>query len=76
MATATGNAVLRAYNRAAKRFDKEPSLTATSQSAGFVIPDGQKRGKRKGFQVIVRMVRYDEELLKKKPESGGLLADF
>lgn len=74
MATATGDAVLRAYNRAAKKFDKDPDLVGTHESAGFIIPDGQKRGKRKGFQVFVRMVRYDEEKLKADPMSGGLLA--
>ena len=76
MATATGNAVLRAYNRAAKKFEKDPAIVSTHESAGFIIPDGQKRGKRKGFQVFVRVVRFDESMLKRKPESGGLLASL
>jgi hypothetical protein len=74
MTTATGNAVLRAYSKAVKKLDKDPLLLANLASAGFIIPNGQKRGQRKGYQVFVWVTRYSDELLKKKPLSGGLHA--
>jgi len=69
--TATGNAVLRAYNRAAKVVASE-KLLATRQSAGFIMPATMPNGE--GYQVFVQLVRFSEAKLKKTPISGGLLA--
>lgn len=71
MKTATGNSVIRAYNRSAKRI-KDSSLTSAATSAGFIIPDGQKRGEREGWQVFVKVIRFSEKKLKRNFESGGL----
>ena len=78
---ATGNAVLRAYSRAVKRITDE-ELLSTAQDAGF-IPDPHnpdawkaKKGKRKGYQVFVKLVKYDEELLEKEPLTGGLVGNL
>lgn len=69
---ATGNAVLRAYNRAVKvAFDD--GLLATSQSAGFIMPKGWQKGE--GYQVFVRVVRFSEKHLKDDMMTGGLLAN-
>ncbi len=73
MKTATGNSLLRAYSKALKTLQRDEAMTASTISAGFIIPNGQKRGKRKGFQVFVKVCCYSEELLKRKPDSGGLL---
>lgn len=67
--TATGNAVLRAYNKATKIVIKE-RLLATSQSGGFIMPKGWPKGE--GYQVFVRIVRFSEGHLKAEPLTGGL----
>lgn len=69
---ATGDRVLRAYAKVAKRI-QEDDCTKSSTSAGFIIPVDQPRGPKKGYQVFITLVKYDEALLKEKPESGGLL---
>lgn len=71
MKTATGNSVLRAYNKAVKKMQGE-NLLASAQSAGFIIPDGQKDG----YQVFVKVYKFSRALLKRKPLTGGLLAGF
>jgi hypothetical protein len=73
MKQATGNALLRAYSKAAKNLKRDATITSTETSAGFIIPIDQKRGHRTGYQVFVKMCRYSEELLKRKPITGGLL---
>lgn len=75
MKTATGNAVLRAYDKSVARLERDPKMTAAMTNAGFIIPNGQKRGDRTGYQVFVKIYRYSDELLKKKPLTGGLLAE-
>jgi hypothetical protein len=71
---ATGTRVLRAYARAAKRMlADENGYLRTSETAGYVIPPGQRRGARKGFAVIVAIAKYDEALGETQPGSGGLL---
>jgi hypothetical protein len=75
MKTATGNALLRAYSKAAQNLQRDEAMTASATSAGFIIPNGQKRGQRTGFQVFVKVCRYSEELLKRKPDTGGLLCE-
>lgn len=71
MKTATGNNLLRAYNRAAKRI-KDDNLTSAATSAGFIIPAGQKRGQRKGWQIFVMLIAYSDAKLAKNRCSGGL----
>lgn len=62
-----------AYRKSAHALTRDPKMTASMTSAGFTIPNGQKRGKKTGFQVFVKVARYSDELLKEKPLSGGLL---
>lgn len=71
--TATGNAVLRAYSRAVKTLQDNEYLVSASRTAGFVIPNGQKKGQREGYQVFVQVCKFSEKLLKTQPLSGGLL---
>jgi len=66
---ATDVTLARAYLRAARVFEKDPSVCSTEQDAGFVITD---RKPTKGFQVLVKVCRYDESLLARDPMSGGL----
>lgn len=75
MKTATGNALLRAYSKAVKNLQRDGKITASATSAGFIIPDGQKRGKRIGFQVFVNVCRFSDDLLRRKPYTGGLLCE-
>lgn len=72
MKTATMKSIRRAWDKAAGKFGKTSSINGTSVSAGFVLT--QEKKPRKGFQVFVRMVRYDEALLQRNPDSGGLFA--
>lgn len=71
--TATGNAVLKAYNLAAKKISKDKSLSSTETDAGFIIPDGQKGKRKDGYQVFVKVARFSEDLLINRPLTGGLL---
>lgn len=73
MKTATGNSVIKAYSRAVKNAEKD-GLTSSATCAGFIIPNGQKRGQKSGYQVFVKVIRYSDALLKKKPMTGGLHA--
>ena len=68
-------AVIRAYSKATKRLLADKELTATSESAGFIIRDGQKRGERTGIQVFVKVCRYSDRLLREQPMTGGLLCE-
>jgi hypothetical protein len=76
MKTATGNGLLRAYSRAAKNLIKDPGMAASAVSAGFIIPNGQKRGKKTGFQVFVKVCQFSEQRLKEKPKTGGLFCEI
>ncbi len=67
-----GFGLLRAYQKAARRLKRDSDMTAATVSAGMLIPKGQKRGKRKGYQIFVKVCRYSDELLKRKLETGGL----
>ena len=75
MITATGDRVLRAYNKAAKIATRceDKILTKVTVSAGFIIPAGQPRGPKEGWQVFVTLHRYSDQKLKDEPLSGGLL---
>lgn len=71
---ATGDSLLRAYGKAAKRFAEDPALCSTTIAAGFIIVPKDKRGEpAKGFQIFVKMCRYDESLLRRDSMTGGLL---
>lgn len=67
----------KALNYCRKRFnaDKALGLFALDRSAGFILPPRFLVGKcdRTGYQVFVRVARYDEKLLKLVPRTGGLL---
>lgn len=69
---ATGNAVLKAYSRAAKRIQEE-GIRSTSISAGFIIPASKRGEPKKGWQVFVSMEAWSELALEDVPESGGLV---
>lgn len=70
--TATGNSLLRAYNRAARKMaGSNGRLIATEESAGFIMPKDYDKGE--GWQIFVRCVRFSESKLRKDPNSGGLL---
>jgi hypothetical protein len=69
--TATGDALLRAYNRAVKKLIKNQDITSTVQSAGFIMPKGAPKGE--GYQVFVGVTQFSEEVLKEHPLSGGLI---
>lgn len=70
---ATGNSLLRAYSRAVRVIKQEgDGLLATSQDAGFIMPNGNPKGE--GYQVFVRVVRFSEDKLLRDISSGGLLA--
>lgn len=71
--TATGNAVLRAYARVAKNVEQDAGILESASSAGFILEPACRGELRHGYQVFVQMVRFDEGLLKKRPETGGLL---
>jgi hypothetical protein len=66
---ATGNSVLRAWDRAIGRIQMK-GVIASEVSAGFLMPLGEKG---KGYQVFVKVMKFDRALLKSDPESGGLL---
>lgn len=75
---ATGNSLLRAYSRAFKNFTDDTKfggipLIASETSAGFIITPGKRGEPKEGFQVFVRVCRYNESLLNRDTMSGGLL---
>lgn len=70
---ATGAAVHRAYSKSAKRIMNEPKTKSAETSAGFIIPDGQPKGPKKGYQVFVKVARFSEALLNSRPGTGGLI---
>lgn len=68
---ATGNSVLRAYNRAAKRI-KEDGIRGASTSAGFIVPKRKRGEPLRGWQVFVSIEAWSQVALEEVPESGGL----
>lgn len=62
----------KALARAVKNITKDPAMVATAHSAGYIFATKQRRGKRHGLQVFVKVCRYSDELLASNPESGGL----
>ena len=69
---ATGNAVLRAYNRAARRI-QEDGIWVASTSAGFIIPKRKRGEPKRGWQVFVSIEAWSQAALEEVPESGGLV---
>lgn len=72
---ATGDAVIRAYNRASLNMSADDGLLSTSVSAGYIVGPRDSDGDRTGYQVFVKVCRYSEALLKSQPETGGLLCE-
>jgi len=74
----TADKVLSTYNKAIRKLRKDPAMIAVEESIGFL--DGKTSwlmsGKAKGakMQVFIKVYRYSDDLLKKKPVSGGLFA--
>jgi hypothetical protein len=63
-----------ALAKANKTMKADAACGSASVDAGFIIPAGQPRGvPKKGFQVFVKVCRYDEALLASDPDSGGLV---
>lgn len=72
---ATGNQLLKAYSKTVKRIENDKSMLASQVSAGFIFSPGQKKGHKIGYQVFVKVCRYNDELLAKEPDSGGLVCE-
>lgn len=64
----------RAFKRALREMKAQKAALASESDAGFVIDRRNSRpaGETTGFQVFVRVCRYDEGLLADMPETGGL----
>lgn len=67
----TDESILEALDHAAEVLKKDPVVTSTEQTAGFILEDGSEQG----FQVFVKVYRYSQPLLQKSPLTGGLLAN-
>jgi hypothetical protein len=68
--------VLKALRKARRTIRFEPDLLATEHSAGFILPPKFLVKKhRVGWQVTVRLIRFDERLLEIFPETGGQLIE-
>ncbi len=76
MKKASGKTVCDALERALKGFKGDPNVIAVARDAGFLIPKGQPRGKRQGYQIFIKVIRFDEALLKKDKLTGGLLTNL
>lgn len=70
----TSTALLAAQDRALRRMREDPEMVSTETAAGTVLPVGRghRTGTRKGYMVFVKVCRFDERLLAKKPITGGL----
>ncbi len=71
----TEDSILAALKKAGAKMRKDPAITSTEQTAGFILPDGQTPGQCEGVQVFVKVYRYSQPLLKAEPLTGGLLAN-
>lgn len=80
-AEAKATEMQRAFNRAYRRI-KNDGLISSKQSAGFIDDPNdpgsmkKKKGKRHGYQVIVRLVKYSDERLAEDERTGGLHEEF
>ncbi len=61
----------KAWSLAINRLIEDGRLESASSDAGFIIEAGTKP--KTGFQVFVKVSRYDESLLRSHPVTGGLL---
>lgn len=68
----------RAFKRALKEIKSQEAALASESDAGFVIVKRNDRpaGETTGFQVFVRVCKYDEGLLVSMPETGGIVEDL
>lgn len=71
----TTHSIKRAYSAAVKKVQSHETIQESCYSAGFIIPDGQPKKSRKGFQVFIKVCRFDEKLLESHPLTGGLLVN-
>jgi len=58
-----------AQSRVLQKLDRSKKMTSCASSAGFTTGTAGRE-----YQVFVKAIRYDEQLLKRKPITGGLLA--
>ena len=70
MNTATCESVLKAWAKATKKLTKDKKMLACCASAGLLRHPAKRST---GFQVFVKVSRYDEALLRDQPLTGGLL---
>lgn len=73
MKNATGNSLLYAFSKAAKTISEDDDMLEIAKDAGMIIPNGQKKGSRTGWQVFVTISKWDEQLLKADRMTGGLV---
>lgn len=74
----TETTLRRAFKRALKEMKAQEAALASESDAGFVIVRRSDRpaGETTGFQVFVRVCKYDEGLLVGMPETGGLVENL
>ena len=74
----TETTLRRAFKRALREMKAQKAALASESDAGFVIDrrNGRPAGKTTGFQVFVRVCKYDEGLLVGMPETGGLVENL
>ena len=74
----TETTLRRAFKRALKEMKAQEAALASESDAGFVIVKRNDRpaGETTGFQVFVRVCKYDEGLLVGMPETGGLVENL
>lgn len=61
---------LKALETARARLQKQPEMSASMISAGFIYDDETKET---GVQIFVKVARFDARLLAADIETGGLL---
>jgi hypothetical protein len=72
----TANSVRRAYSKALKGIEQDGSLNSLCVSAGRIIPSGQRKGGRYGYEIFVTACRWSEELADEMPDTRGLICDM
>lgn len=70
----TPESLFRAYIKAANAV-YQGGTVASEVDAGIILPGRQEPGQRTGYQVFIKVARFSEELLTRKPETGGLLVN-
>lgn len=73
--------IMRTYNKAIRRLRMDKRCSAVMESVGFldgktcwlIQKDSSKVAK---MQVFIKVCRYDDKILEKYPESGGLTCEL